>query len=198
MNKKNFISLVSSGLLVTAAVTYICLPINTLPGTYSSFKEKYVLAQDLKIEKERYALDMNKLKTELLEKEQELDQVKKVADKSKQMFQELLEKQKNEGDWSLHIPSLLIELENGAVERGVNIAIDYSTINKEGKNVSTSGQGLKVITAKVDISGKYHNVKDYIKYVEDIDFLSVEDLILKKSNDKLIGTYYLNIYYLEK
>jgi hypothetical protein len=201
INKKNITAIVVSVLFISFALVYFLVNIESIdvPGNYKDFKTKSVLAADLnnqKLESSNKLLELRKLaKT----KEDELLEVKETADKSNELFEELLLKQEESGDWSFHIPSLLIELEKNADDRNIKLAMDYESFNSPGEFVSSSGKGLQVVTAKVDIFGEYHNVNKYIKSLEDIDFISVEDLKLSRvGSGDLVGTYYLNIYYLDR
>lgn len=200
-NKKNIIALVVSVIFVAVSLVYFLVPINSLnvPGTLKDINSKKALASELNDNKLATSTQLLELRTDAKTKEDELIEVKDTSDKSQELFEELLKNQETSGDWSFHIPSLLIELEKNADTRNIKLAMDYNSFNSPGEFVSTSGKGLQVVTAKVEVFGEYHNVKEYIKSLENIDFISVEDLQLSRvGSGDLVGSYYLNIYYLER
>lgn len=197
MNKKNMFSLIVATLIVVIACIYLFSGYN-LPGSVGDFKEKSEESRVLNDSLLATHKDMNVVNQELVNKKAELEDVKGTADRSKEMFAKLLDSQSSNGKWDYHVPSLLIQLEKLADDQKVNVAMDYDTFKSDGDYVSESKKGLKVVTVKVDVYGLYNDVQRYIKSVEGIEFVSVEELSLKRVNDgDLAGTYIMNVYYLE-
>lgn len=197
-NKKNLGALAFSVIsLVTVGIIYFT-PIVEIPGSFETYKEAKAEINNLNKQKLDLNNQLNTLRVDTKNKEIELVSVKDSSGQAEKLFGDLLKEQEDSGDWSLHLPSLLIELEAKADDSKVKLAIDYSTISGEGAYVSSSEQGLKVVTAKVDIYGEYNSVNNYIKSIEDIDFLAVENIILNRvENGDLAGSYYLSIYYMD-
>lgn len=197
MNKKNMFSLVVSSLVLAVVCIYMFSGYK-LPGSLSDFSEKSAESRELNDSLLATHSDMEKVNQELVNKKAELDDVKSTADRSKEMFSKLLDSQSSNGKWDYHVPSLLIQLEKLADDQKVNVAMDYDTFKSDGDFVSESKKGLKVVTVKVDVYGLYNDVQRYIKSVEGIEFVSVEELSLKRVGDgDLAGTYIMNVYYLE-
>lgn len=197
MNKKNMFSLIVSSLVLAVVCIYLFSGYN-LPGSLGDFQDKAVESRDLNNSLLSIHDDMSGVNQELVDKRAELEDVKSTADRSKEMFSKLLDSQSSNGEWDYHVPSLLIQLEKLADDQKVNVAMDYGTFKAEGDFVSESKKGLKVVTVKVDVYGLYNDVQRYIKSVESIEFVSVEELSLSRVGDgDLAGTYIMNVYYLE-
>lgn len=200
-NTKNVLALIGSVLLVVVVLALVFVPISSIdvPGSYKDFSEKSDEAVALNDKKQSMLDAVSKKSVDVKEKQDELAKVTEASDKSKELFEELVKKQNGEGDWSYHVPSLLIRLEDAADKRNIKLAMDYDTFKADGKFVSDSKQGLKVVKVDVQVYGLYGDVQSYIKSIEGIDFVSVEDLVLKRvDNGYLAGNYHLNVYYLEK
>lgn len=199
VNKKNTIAIGSSIASVVLAGIIFVVPLGVdIPGSYSDMKEVKASISQLNSNQESSYSALNDLRIDVKNKEKEIETVNETYSKSQELFSDLLVKQEESGDWSYHIPSLLIELESFADANNVSIAIDYSSLNGVGEYVSASGKGLKVVKSSVNIYGGYTNVNKYIKMIEDIDFLSVEDLNLNRvENGDLAGTFSLNVHYME-
>lgn len=200
MNKKNLIALSSSGLLVLGLGVCFLNPFFDVgvPGSYKDVKGSVNTINTVHAEQSDIFNEISNLESTVLNKTNELEDVKEVSEAATKSFTELLEHQKNSGDWGYHLPSILIELETIADNTGVTLAIDYDSLNSDGNYVSSSNKGLKVVETSVEVYGKYANVKEYIRNIENIDFLSVSNLILDRVEDgDTVGTYNLSIYYMD-
>lgn len=200
-NTKNALAIIVSALVVIIVTVLVFLPISSfnVPGSYKDFNQKSAEAMELNDKKQTMLDAVSKKSVSVKEKQDELSKVTEAADKSKELFSNLVNKQSGDGDWSYHVPSLLIRLEDAADKRNIKLAMDYDTFKAEGDFVSDSKQGLKVVKVDVKLYGLYADVQSYIKSIEGIDFVSVEDLMLKRvDNGYLAGNYKLNVYYLEK
>lgn len=201
INKKNIISIVVSLLFLIAVLVYLFVPLKGFQpiGTMKDFNEKTVLASELNNKKEIKSKELFELRKVAKAKEDELDSVSEASKVTDEQFEKLIKIQEESGDWTYHLPSLLIELEKNADSKNINIAMEYDTFAADGEYVSNSGKGLQYLNVKVDVYGEYYNVKDYMKSLEDIDFISVEDLVLTRvGSGDLVGKYDLNIYYLDR
>lgn len=200
MNKKNVMSLIFASMILIIAGSYLFMSVDgyVLPGSVSDFKIKSNDSRDLGDKVTGLNESITGVNRDLVNKRAELESVQLTAEKSRELFTKLLEKQTGDsGKWAYHVPSLLIQLERLADIRNVNIAMDYSTFKSDGEYVSDSKKGLKVVNVKVDVYGVYDDVYEYIKSVEGIEFVSVEELSLRRVGDgDLAGTYYMNVYYL--
>lgn len=198
-NKKNLAALSASILSVAVVGVLFFAPVKAFdfPGSMHNHLESVNQLNELNDEKRDAYKKLDTLRVDSKNKEIELETSTKSAEKAQELFSELLAKQKKTGDWSYHLPSLLIQLEKFADDTHTKVALQYDTFNKEGKYVSSSNQGLKYIDAKVQVYGDYNDVNKYIKKVENVDFLSVEDLTLNQVKDgDLAGTFSLKIYYM--
>lgn len=199
VNKKNTIAIGSSIASLIVAGVIFAIPVGIdIPGSMSDIKEvKANIETSNKAQESNYS-KLTELRLEVKNKEKELESVGETYAKSQELFSELLTKQQQSGDWSYHVPSLLIELETFADSQGISIAIDYKSLNGEGTSVSASGKGLKAVESNVQLYGSYGSVKNYINMIENIDFLSVDDLQLNRvENGDLAGTFTLSVYYME-
>lgn len=200
-NKKNIIVSILSFIVVVSVLVLVFIPFKglDLPGTLKDFNSKTVLASDVNDSKLLKSKDLHELRTVIKTREAELDDVLEASEVTQGLFEDIVKLQEESGDWTYHVPSLLIELEKNADLRNINVAMLYETFSAEGEYVSSSGKGLQYLNVKVDIYGEYHNVKEYIKSLEKIDFVSVEDLVLTRvGSGDLVGSYNLNIYYLDR
>lgn len=200
-NSKNLLAIVASVFSLGIVLGLLLVPIDgfTVPGSYRDLKEKSDTSSKLNHDKRDVLMSVSKQKNNVKEKEVELEKVTEASNKSQELFNEIVDNQSGSGDWSFHVPSLLIRLEDAADKRDVKLAMDYETFKKEGDFVSESKQGLKVVKINVEIYGNYGDVQSYLKAVEGINFVSLEDLVLKRvKNGKLAGNYHLNVYYLDK
>lgn len=198
-NKKNLAALSASFVSIAAVGVLFFAPVKAFdfPGSMHNHLESVNQLNELNEEKQSAYKQLDTLRTDSKNKEVELETAKKSAEKSQELFNKLLAKQKKTGNWSYHLPSLLIELEKFADDTHTKVALKYDTFNQDDKYVSSSKQGLKYIDAKVEVYGDYNDVNKYIKKVENVDFLSVEDLTLNQVKDgDLAGTFSLKIYYM--
>lgn len=198
-NKKNIIALGSSVASLVIAGIIFTVPLGfNVPGSMNDMSKVKADIEKFNSEQEENFNQLTELRIDTKNKELELDTVKESYEESQKLFTELLEKQKSSGEWGYHVPSLLIELETFADSKNLSIAIDYDSLNGEGEYVSSSGKGLKVVKSKVELYGEYANVQAYIKNIEDIDFLSVDDLVLNRvESGDLAGNFTLSVYYME-
>lgn len=200
MNKKNLLSLIVAVLFLAVMCVYVFVPINgkVLPGSLGDFQAKAQESRDLNTQMIGLNDSINSVNAELVNKEAELSKVTETSEKAGEMFKELLKKQSTGRDWGYHIPSLLIQLEKLADNSKIKVAMDYTTFKTEGQFVSESKQGLKVVKVKVEVYGVYNDVQRYIRDIEGIEFVSVEELKLTRVGDgDLAGEYFMNVYYLE-
>lgn len=198
INLKNALAIVVSLLSVVAVIIYFFFlpPSVDLKGTKKDFSVKSKVVRQLDDERLRLNNEVSALALDVSQLENDYEKSEEAANKTRELFDEVVEKQK-EDNWELHVPSLLIELEKSALVRDIKIAIDYDTMSSGGEYVSSNEQGLQVVKAKVDLRGTYGEVNSYIKSVEDIDFIDVEDLVLTRIDEGVLeGSYTLNIYYL--
>lgn len=198
-NKKNVAAVSTATLSFVLVGVLFFAPVKAFDfkGSMSNHLTSIETLDTLNSTKEKAAHDLDKLRSESSAKEKELAEVTTSASQSETLFDELLTKQKKNGNWSYHLPSILVELEKSADDSNVKVALKYDTFTAEGKYVSTSDKGLKYIDSKVEIYGDYADVHKYIKKVENVDFLSVEDLTLNQVKDgDLAGTFSLQIYYM--
>lgn len=141
-NTKNVLALIGSVLLVVVVLALVFVPISSIdvPGSYKDFSEKSDEAVALNDKKQSMLDAVSKKSVDVKEKQDELEKVTEASDKSKELFEELVKKQNGEGDWSYHVPSLLIRLEDAADKRNIKLAMDYDTFKADGKFVSDSKQ----------------------------------------------------------
>lgn len=191
--------MIVSALLVSVVVVYILVPIPQLKvlGSKVDMNDKVKMIKVVNAEREGLDKEIGILQGEVNVVEQDLKKSEEIVEKTNELFSHLLDKQREE-DWSLHIPSLLIELERSASDKGVKIAIDYDTMRSGGAYVSSSGKGLKKVDVEVELRGGYKKVREYIKFVEGMSFINVDNLILSRIDSGILeGKYKLNVYFME-
>lgn len=157
-----------------------------------------------------------------------------------------------ETDFELHIPSVLIALEQNAIKNNVEIAIDYNSMQgtanggeirqpapsnenevsedvtiteeettgetetgeeqegedkSEQENKSTPAPmptpnssipeipGINVNTIPIQISGSYANVRNYIRYLDEVGMIEPSSVVLMSEGRKVSGSVMLNIFH---
>lgn len=199
LNKKNLMSLVISSASVLTVGLLFFAPIDkfTFPGSMVSYQENVSQLKDANNTSTQSFKRLDSLKVAAAEKDAELKVVDSASEKSSEMFDQLLNEQEKSGSWSYHIPSLLIKLENFGDVTNTKVAIDYTTIKSEGEFVSESKKGLKYVKVKVEVYGDYNDVTDYMRKVENIDFISVNKLSMNLvENGDVASKFYMNVYYM--
>lgn len=199
-NKKNILAIATSIFSVAAVGILYFAPIDKLnvPGNYQDYKEHVSELNSANELSKTSFKAMNDLKVQVTEKESELSTVKAGSEKSTELFDKLLSEQEKSGSWSYHIPSLLIKLESFGDSTGTKVAIDYSSLKSEGTYVSESQKGLKYVDVNVEVYGDYDSVNSYMKKVEKIDFVSIQNLKLNLVKDgDLAGSFSMKVYYME-
>ena len=145
-----------------------------------------------------------------------------------------------ETDFELHIPSVLIALEQNAIKNNVEIVIDYNSMQgtanggeirqpthevSEGVTITeeeTTGEteteedkseqenkptpkpmptpnssipGINVNTIPIQISGSYANVRNYIRYLDEVGMIEPSSVVLMSEGRKVSGSVMLNIFH---
>lgn len=155
-----------------------------------------------------------------------------------------------ETDFELHIPSVLIALEQNAIKNNVEIVIDYNSMQEtaddggqpapsnenevsedvtiteeettgetetgeeqegedksEQENKSTPAPmptpnssipeipGINVNTIPIQISGSYANVRNYIRYLDEVGMIEPSSVVLMSEGRKVSGSVMLNIFH---
>ena len=229
--------------IIVAAVILLFVPEaidNKYPYTYQNIQDK----ND----------DVNSLNRALLSNEgaiqasiQELEELEKEDEVIKEeVFK--IRKGIKETDFELHIPSVLIALEQNAIKNNVEIVIDYNSMQgtanggeirqpthevSEGVTITeeeTTGEtetgeeqegadkseqenkpaptprptpnssipeipGINVNTIPIQISGSYTNVRNYIRYLDEVGMIEPSSLVLMSEGRKVSGSVMLNIFH---
>lgn len=233
--------------IIVASVILLFVPQaidNKYPYTYQNIQDK----ND----------DVNSLNQALLSNEgtiqtfiQRLEEIEKEDEVIKEeVFK--IRKGIKETDFELHIPSVLIVLEQNAIKNNVEIAIDYNSMqgtanggeirqpaplneNEVSEDVTiteeeTTGEtetgeeqegadkseqenkptpkpmptpsssipeipGINVNTIPIQISGSYANVRNYIRYLDEVGMIEPSSVILMSEGRKVSGSVMLNIFH---
>lgn len=238
--------------IIVASVILLFVPEaidNKYPYTYQNIQDK----ND----------DVNSLNQALLSNEgtiqtfiQRLEEIKKEDEVIKEEAFKI-RKGIKETDFELHIPSVLIALEQNAIKNNVEIIIDYNSMQgtagvgetsqpvpsqpapsnenevSEGVTITeeeTTGEtetgeeqegadkseqenkstpkpmptpsssipkipGINVNTIPIQISGSYANVRNYIRYLDEVGMIEPSSVILMSEGRKVSGSVMLNIFH---
>ncbi len=96
----------------------------------------------------------------------------------------------NKDDLVIHIPSILISLDQNAIKNDIDLIIKYNEMNEiEG------GEGLSITTIPLELKGEYSDVSNFLKYVDEVDLLEPEKILLKSNGDTVSGSLIINIFH---
>ncbi len=89
-------------------------------------------------------------------------------------------------DWSLHLPSVLIYLEQNAANFNLDFLIDVDAIRRDDM----------FLEVPVVVSGSYKSACDYLKFLGGADFIYVSNVDMKlESSEGLDISILLEVYY---
>lgn len=161
-------------ILTVFAFLIFVYPAKILPyelQSYPELQEKQSL-----IKQQQTELNVTNAKTKKI-----IDEIKNLPDKEKIKFPE-----PNTLDWNLHIPSLLVVLEQNAAYFETDFFIDY-----DSKKTKRNGR-LSVLSLPIAVTGEFENIRDYMEFIERVDMINIENFNLTPGEGRAI----INVYYL--
>lgn len=151
-----------------------------------------------------------------------------------------------ESDFEMHIPSILISLEQAALKNNLKLTIDYNSMttttnqavpvlpptndsptkqepgeDKDDKNVTVTEEdkdeddvapsqpapkanpstaipeieGIDVTTIPIQVSGSYYNVRNYIRYLDEVGMIEPSSVVLTSEGRKVSSSVVLNVFH---
>ena len=227
--------------IIVAAVILLFVPEaidNKYPYTYQNIQDKKDNVNSLNqaLLSNEGTIQTSIQRLEEIEKEDEV--IKEKAFKIRKGIKET--------DFELHIPSVLIALEQNAIKNNVEIVIGYNSMqetaddgetsqpapsneNEVSEDVGTGEEsratrqeknkrvrikwtetsqtctscrqiyqllvGINVNTIPIQISGSYANVRNYIRYLDEVGMIEPSSVVLMSEGRKVSGSVMLNIFH---
>lgn len=171
-------------LLIVGNVSYILRP------SPSAWRKLFDGISNVKDSKERYESEVHMVQS----LEQELARVREEYRLLQESYAERLAELNSE-NYELHMPSVLILLEQNAKYFGLDLTIHYSRISG-GSYVPQSTDpdeeppsvefivdplyldGVETIAIPITVIGGYEPVRDYVQFLDRVDFIEPNQLVL--------------------